>query len=144
MHQSDSDCGADRRLISTASLGTKPQPMSIFLVPCRFRPKCAISASSGTQFLFWRFSIVDCSRPLPTLDLKLGAIDAQGQKRNFARISDTRCWTTFDPFSLVPLFLLFSYIDYISYIYTQATIGHSAIERGCRSQVIGEFGTRPT
>ena len=140
MHQSDSDCGADRRLISTASLDTQPQPMSIFLIPCRFRPKCAISASSGTQFLFWRFSIVDCSRPLPTLDLKLGAIDAQGQKRNFARISDPRCWTTFDPFSLVPLFLIFSYISYI-FLYTPETIGHSTMEHGCRSQVIGEFGT---
>ena len=143
MHQSDSDCGADRRLISTASLGTQPQPMSIFLVPCRFRPKCAILASSGTQFLFWRFSIVDCSQPLPTLDLKLGAIDAQGQKRNFARISDPRCWTTFDPFSLVPLFLIFSYISYIFFIHTR---DHRPwyMEHGCRSHVIGEFGTRPT
>ena len=100
VHQSDLDCGDG----SSPHLGTQPQLMSIFLVPCRFSPKCAISASSGTQFLFWRFSIVDCSRPLPTLDLKLGAIDAQGQKRNFASTLDPWLRPSFVFYSFVPIF----------------------------------------
>jgi hypothetical protein len=89
-----------RRLVS-------PPSLSSFPIPFRFRLSFVISACSVTQFLFRSFSIVDFSSPLSTLDLRLGAIDAQGRKRNFASTLDPQLPPPFVFYSLIPLFPIF-------------------------------------